>query len=169
MSRYFFALNPERQIRKKIHEVQTKSEIDIRRLVPSRNLHMTVLFLGPVEQEKYNKLIDITNDIHVPSFTLQMSRCGWWKRSQVAWLAPQRIPKPLYELVNLLTDAARQSEITVANRSYRAHITLARKLSSFQSIGFTPFRWEVTEFCLFNSSPVPGGVEYQLMHSWPLS
>lgn len=169
MSRYFFALNPDRPTRKKIHQVQSKSELDIRRLVSAANLHMTLLFLGPVQQEKYNKLIELTNDIEVSRFTLQISRSGWWKRSQVAWLAPQRVPKPLYDLVNLLTDAARHSEITVANRAYQAHITLARKVRAFQAIGFTPFQWEVTEFCLLNSSPVAGGVEYQLMHSWPLS
>jgi 2'-5' RNA ligase len=169
MSRYFFALNPDRSTRKKIHAVQTSSDLDIRRLVLARNLHLTLLFLGPVEKENYNKLIDITNDIHVPRFTLQISRSGCWKRSQVAWLAPHRIPKPLYDLVNCLTDAARQSDIEVSERGYRAHITLARKVHSFQSMGFTPIPWEVTDFCLFNSTPVPGGVEYQLMHSWPLS
>ncbi|NIN34394.1 MAG: RNA 2',3'-cyclic phosphodiesterase, partial [Gammaproteobacteria bacterium] len=115
------------------------------------------------------KLIDITQDIRVPRFTLQISRSGWWKRSQIVWLAPQRIPKPLYELVKCLNDAASQCEIAVDKRDYRAHITLARKARSFQAIEFTPIRWEVTEFCLFNSSPVPGGVEYQLKHSWRLS
>ncbi|NIN34393.1 MAG: RNA 2',3'-cyclic phosphodiesterase, partial [Gammaproteobacteria bacterium] len=43
MSRYFFALNPDQQSRKKIHEVQSHSDIDIRRLVPPDNFHLTLL------------------------------------------------------------------------------------------------------------------------------
>jgi 2'-5' RNA ligase len=169
MSRYFFALNPDRQTRKKIIAVQAGSEIDVRRQVPAENLHLTLLFLGQVQEENYSKLIDICNCIAVPRFSLQISRSGCWKRSQIAWLAPHPVPKSLYQLVNLLADAAKQCEIPVVNRSYRAHITLARKLRSYQHFGFTPIHWEVTEFCLFDSRPVPGGVEYQLMHSWPLS
>ena len=169
MSRYFFALNPDSQTRKKIREVQNDSELDVRGLVPAANLHLTLLFLGHVEKENYNDLIDITNDIDLPGFTLQIARSGWWKRSRIAWVAPNTASKPLFNLVNSLSEAARQSKIAVANRDFHAHITLARRVRSFQAVGFTPIHWEVTEFCLFNSTSIPGGVEYKLMHAWPLS
>lgn len=172
MKRLFFALWPDAEICRRLAEVvELLPEASCRR-TPVENLHLTLVFLGNVPDPVISKLKAGANRLRLqtPGFPLRLERNGWWKHSGIAWLAPERAPPPLLSLVDELRRLSKQAGLSVEERDYRPHLTLARKLKRGPGpLRFEPLHWQVKDFCLVESVTHSQGASYQLMQSWPLS
>ena len=169
MARMFFALWPDAGTRDRLARVGRRAGIDEDRLVPHRNLHITLAFLGNVGATAQEALQEGAGDVSAGRFTLDITRSGWWRRSGPAWVGPARVPRELKRLHSELSSLAYACGLAVDSRPYRPHVTLARKLKAMPRVEFEPIRWEVREFCLVESRTLPEGPEYRIIRRWPLT
>ena len=169
MKRLFFALWPDDGLRARLAEQARLLPINTGRRVPPENFHITLVFLGNVEEQAVAALTGTAEDISIPRFRLQINHCGWWKRAKVAWLAPAYAPEPSLELVRQLNHQARSAGLPVDERDYSPHLTIARKLTRpLKPCTFEPVYWDVREFCLVESVTHEKGARYRVLQSWVL-
>ena len=138
--------------------------------MPHENLHITLVFLGNVEEQIIPELAEAAAGLKIPGFQLQIDRCGWWKRAKVAWLAPGHTPEPLLELVKQLNHLSRIAGIPIEDRDYSPHLTIARKLACpVKTCEREPVHWDVKEFCLVESVTHEKGARYRVVRCWGLT
>ena len=170
MKRLFFALWPDDGVRARLAEQAGLLPINTGRRVPPANFHITLVFLGNVEEQDIPVLTGAAEGMDTPGFPLQINHCGWWKRARVAWLAPAYLPEPLLELAGQLNHKARLAGLSVDERDYNPHLTIARKLTRpLKPCTFEPIHWDVREFCLAESVTHEKGAKYRLLQSWALA
>ena len=171
MNRYFFALNPDDKTRENI--VFTRFQLPRSGGgVKSKNIHMTLLFLGDLTQEQLHKMIHEAKLIIFPEFELSLNKLGYFKNSQVIWLGTDTIPETLLHLNQQLLKAAKQSKVAISQQTYKPHVTLAKKLKTIDNTKIIdntvvlPVNWKVTDFVLFKSIDTAQGVQYQVVESF---
>ena len=170
MKRLFFALWPDNRVRSQLTEVAGLLPIDTGRRVPSENFHITLVFLGNVQEQAIPELAAAAERLRLPGFALRIDRCGWWKQAKAAWLAPAYTPPPLLDLVEQISQLSRTAGLPVDKRDYSPHLTVARKLTRpLTALSFEPISWDVMDFCLVESVTHEQGARYQVTRSWPLS
>ena len=169
MLRLFFALWPDRQVRADIQTFATGLPLKNARLVAEKNIHITLAFLGNVDEPTCDALIKGANSIRVAPFSLSLDSLGWWKKPKIAWLAPSTWPDELARLAEELHALSRECGLSLEERPYRPHLTLARKVTTaVPDISPEPISWNINEFCLLESKTHESGVEYKVKVSWPL-
>jgi 2'-5' RNA ligase len=169
VSRLFFALWPDDQTRSRLADVAGSLPKPPGRLVPVRNLHITLVFLGAVTAEQQQSLCAGADAIHTPAFDLTLSQLGCWPHAAVAWLAPDTVPQPLLDLVAQLQSNCRHAGLAPDTRPYLPHLTIARKIRRLAPAGFAPIHWQISRFSLVESVPERAGSEYRPLAHWPLT
>lgn len=160
-----------------------RSDLPGARWVALEQIHLTLAFLGEVEEKKIEPLSAELARIHLPPFTLSFTCTGCFpnrERPRVLWvgLAPQ--PR-LAELAHQVQTALMVCDLPVEARPFSPHITLARlKFPAPRSVGvfldqsLPPHLpvLSVQEFILFQSRLSPHGAEhlplshFSLMPGW---
>ena len=169
MKRLFFAVWPDDNSRVRVNRLNQRIEQKgIRRLVPA-NLHITLLFLGNVDDDIAHAVQKQAAAIQAPSFSLLFDELDYWPRPRVLCLTCRRQPKPLYELVNQLRGMVSAFPVRLDQRAYRAHITMARKAKQRPQLLFDPILIKANRFALVESCSTEQGVRYRVIDSWPLS
>ena len=167
MARLFFALWPDNKTQLRLYHVARQFKNEKIRLVKESNLHITLEFLGEVSEYDQRQLIDQANLIKAEPFEIKLSNVGWWRRPGVLWIGPQHIPQSLTNLVGSIKQIVEQQGLETDNRSYKPHVTIARKVKQIQlperSIDI---RWQVNSFALIESKSTDMGVAYQLIQQW---
>lgn len=139
------------------------------RLIPSHNLHITLLYLGEIGAELRQTLEQGAEAIHLPAFELKLERFGYWRRPQVVWWGVRETPEPLTQLVDALRRNAAAAGLEVDRRPYVAHLTLARKVRRGPGRLKAPASlWSIKEFALVRSTLLPEGAQYEALRRWPL-
>lgn len=170
MARLFFAVWPDSAVRDALAAVAQQFPAGRGRVLPPENLHITLVFLGEVDDDCRAQLVERAAAVRAERFDLGLDHSGWWRRPQVAWLAPSAVPGPMVQLVNALTCIARDCGLRVEERSYRAHLSIARRVSRPPpALAFQPIHWEINEFCLTESVTEQGGARYRICDRWPLT
>lgn len=169
-SRLFFALWPDETTRAGLAAAAEEVAPGLGRKVPARNLHITLVFLGQIDDARRDHLIRDADRITGRPFRLEFTSAGWWPGPKVAWLAPDAVPPELAPLVGQLEAAATAAGVEVEGRPYSPHLTIARKVFRRpRPRVFAPIHWEIREFCLVESHAGRSGSEYQLLRRWPLT
>ena len=170
MARLFFAAWPDAVTRDAVAAVAAGFPRNRGRRVAPENLHITLVFLGEVDDARRAMLESHAGQVRMPPFALVLDRSGWWRRPRVAWLAPETVPGAMLGLVNSLNAAVRDCGLSVEERPYRAHLTIARRVPRPPAaLQFDPIRWEINEFCLVESVTEEAGSRYRVRASWPLT
>ncbi len=168
--RLFLALWPDDDVRERIAAVSAGLPNKCGRPVPRENLHLTLAFLGSVAGDAAGDLQRRMAAVQAEPFNLVFDRCGWFRRARVIWLAPSEAPAALADLAQQLREAARDCGITVDDRPFQAHLTLARKAAAPPGhLEFEPIRWHVDRFCLIRSETRPEGAVYRILERRALS
>ena len=170
MKRLFFALWPDADVRSQLAGVAESLPDKSGRRIQPENLHITLVFLGNVQERIIPELTDGANQLKMPGFSLQINRSGWWKRPKVIWLAPEYTPPPLLRLVEQINQLSKRAGLSIEQRNYQPHLTIARKVNHpADNLRFDPIHWRVKDFCLIESVTCQRGASYQVRQSWPLS
>lgn len=163
--RLFFALWPDDAVRAELAGALRPAPDG--RLVRRENLHLTLVFLGSVNQETRACVEQAASGVTCEPFELVFDVAGYFPRPQVAWIAPARTPASLVALVQALREALVPCGLAPDPRPYRPHLTLARKVRRRPAVPvITPIAWPVTAFSLVESRSQPGGVRYIPVQSW---
>ena len=149
------------------------------RWIDAENYHITLRFLGDIDDRTANDAASVLADIRKPAFNLHFdglaSFGGRKPRSVYAQVAPDRA---LTDLQDEQERLMRRIGLAPETRKFTPHVTLARLRSTssldvadyLSARGFfrtAPF--PVTRFVLFSSRASTGGGPYVVEESYPLT
>jgi len=164
--RLFIAIELPGEIKRKLEGMRTN--IPGSRWVPGEQIHLTLAFLGEVDDATLEQLTGALAAIRSPGFSLSFSGTGCFpdrRRPRVLWIGLE--PEPLLNsLASLVREAVLACNIPQEERPFSPHITLARlKLPASREAaafldhppeqGLPPV--DVRDFILFQSRLTPQG------------
>ena len=138
------------------------------RVTRLETIHLTLAFLGEVDQEKVFELkkLKIKGAKHV----LPIEQARFWKRNDIVWAGPRETPAPLAEIVLSLRSYLKARQFRVEEREFAAHITLIRKARAPQVLAEWPeISWPVDGIALVRSRLASEGSSYEVVQRYPLS
>lgn len=161
--RLFFALWPSDRhrelLRDALRPALTSVEGDA---VDRRNWHVTLVFIGAFPEEQIPFLQAAAGDIEHDSIRLRFDRLGFWQRPKIACLLPLTAPPALTALVQSLERALLAFDFRPEDRVYRPHITVARRVRTFETVPLArAIDLEWPDFELVESVSTPAGVLYR--------
>jgi len=124
--RLFFAVWPDEGVREQLRAAQQGLPRRGGRPVHVEDIHVTLAFLGQVDEEHRACMEQAAAGVRGAAFELLIDRQGYWPRPRVAWCAPAVIPEPLRDLVHRLNRALRPCGFEPERRAYSPHVTLFR-------------------------------------------
>ncbi len=175
--RLFIAIDLPKEIKDHLYNLQSKVKDAKSNWVAKSKLHITLKFLGEVEE---GKLEEIKQRIQVqhPSFQLTLASLGFFPNAEdpkVIWVGvqPEDGLRALQQKVDgeLLT-------MFPDEQQFKAHITLGRvktirRKESFQKslreLEVKSITFEVKEFTLYSSNLRRGGASYEVIENVTLS
>ncbi len=144
------------------------------RVVPARNSHITLAFLGELDGIEAEETIAVTAQSVVPVSGLSLGAPAW---------LPKRRPRTLVldvhddrrELGRLQTDLARGLKDRLGwseGRPYRPHLTCARTSRGFDPSGVSlpvspSVAFAASSISVYSSHLGPDGAEYEAIASFP--
>ncbi|GMR18144.1 MAG: hypothetical protein BMS9Abin33_0549 [Gammaproteobacteria bacterium] len=171
--RLFFALWPQGEFKQKLHAVVSDITLpQSSRCVPLENLHLTVLFLGLIDEKTRFCLQALNAPISVPKFTFVLDRIDYWRKPRILCLGCSETPTPLLELVQVLKETAVNCNIEIEDREFQAHVTVARKVNKPETSVATldqSIEWPVDQLVLLRSINKREGVYYERVKTWNLN
>jgi len=168
--RLFVALWPGDEERRHLDALAHGLSLAHGRLVPARNLHLTLAFLGAADAERHACIARALATVSAPAFDLQFGTIRYRRRSAMVWLEASEVPPALAELVAGVRRALAGCAYVPDARAFRAHVTLARDARGWRaSQTEVALVWRVREFCLVSSRLTPAGAEYAIERRWALA
>jgi 2'-5' RNA ligase len=169
--RLFFGLAPPDAVREQLLALQRELEKTVRgRPTRGANLHLTLVFLGQVAEDRIRCVEQAGDRIHAKGFALHLDQLGYWPRPRVLWAGASQPAPQLAHLVRDLNRLLEPCGHRPDTRPYAPHLTLMRKVARCpRLLPLDAFpSWEVDAFHLLESRPAEGGVTYPVLRSWPL-
>ncbi|MFV0597681.1 RNA 2',3'-cyclic phosphodiesterase [Shewanella sp.] len=153
--------------------------------VTQANLHLTLAFLGLVNQTQLAQLIQGVDKLSKPKFTVTLDSIAVWPKAQVYCLKGENVSTELALLASQAQDLAKQLQLHRSEHPFRPHISLFRKAKSlgvFENeltlrelaqrdlahAQMTALTLAPEQLHLYLSTSGDCGVEYQILHSWSL-
>ena len=148
------------------------------------NIHLTVIFLGDVEEKDIPQIISCVDNAvcDYDPFDIALGGMGLFgdlKRPRVLWLGLEGGIKRLASMRDSLQKPLEQFGIKQEERPFRPHLTLGRfrrpvkdkpllKRIIEQYKDASGPDGKLDELILFKSQLKPGGSVYTKLHTWPL-
>jgi RNA 2',3'-cyclic 3'-phosphodiesterase len=165
--RVFFALWPTRRVRERLVAATRDAVASAGgRAVHPENYHITIAFLGEVDEPALDRLLAVP-PVRTGPVDLALDRLGGFGRARVAWLAPTRMPSALTALEQVLWRRLENAGFKRETRPFRPHLTLARKARPVQGM-LEPVRWRATRLALVESVAGVDGARYRPLAFWSL-
>lgn len=92
----------------------------------SVDLHVTLCFLGAVDEAQFAALCERAGRIAAASFELAFERLEWWREARIVAATLARVPPAGVTLAAALAKAAQQLGLAPDLKSWRPHVTLLR-------------------------------------------
>ncbi|MBE9560413.1 MAG: RNA 2',3'-cyclic phosphodiesterase [Proteobacteria bacterium] len=168
--RLFFALWPSAQVRESIVETASPLLQEMAgRIIQPKNLHITLHFIGSVDDDKKDCLHEAALSVIAQPFDLSLDCFGHFSKAKIFWMSAEKIPVELSRLYQTLGKALSVCDYHQDQRPYAPHVTLLRK--SVKPVllyeDFSIF-WRVDEFVLVESVSGDSGVKYQVVETYSL-
>lgn len=169
--RLFFALWPDDVVR---HDIISRFErlpqhaMHAKKMQPG-NLHLTLHFIGNVDDTLAACLHQAALTVRSPAFTLQLDSTGYFKPPQIFWMGCSQRPEGLQALHQQLADVLLPCGYQAESRPFTPHITLLRKLRDpGERVALEPVHWDVKSFSLIESLSSAEGVIYHPLENYLL-
>ena len=193
--RLFFALWPDEAMRDAMAQATREAALGSGgRPVPAANLHVTLAFLGSVAQRRLARLREVARaaaldpavadprgragpreassvsaDRPGEALALAFDHLEYWRGAQLLCAAPAESPAWTAALAGRLQARLAESGFAPDLKSFRPHVTVARKIERPGPVGRMPeVTWRFTELVLVESRTLPEGPLYSVAASWPL-
>jgi len=168
--RLFFGLNPDPQTALDIIDWRERSLPPMARPVPVDNLHVTLAFLGEVQDRYLEELFDLANQVQSGPFDLRINQLGFWSKPKILWIGPDEIPQEVSQLAKMLGNVRGRMGFRADKKEFLPHISIARRCempppASALKPDFTIY---FDRFTLFESTRIKSGLSYRAVQDWML-
>jgi len=166
--RLFFALWPDDAVRAQLaHWSRGLHAVCGGRPTRDENLHLTLAFLGSVEEARAAEVERAATEVAPRAVTLVLDRPGYWKHNRIAWAGASVVPLELESVVSELRSALARSHIGFDPKGFVSHVTLLRDAREPKAMpALDPIPWKVDGFALVQSVTLPRGSRYEIRRSW---
>lgn len=183
--RTFIAIDLPREIKDFLSRLQERlktSQADVKWVQP-QNIHLTLKFLGEIDDKKLNRIIQILEDIcrqNLP-FYIRISSMGAFPKTyapRVIWVGIDKGDMQSKQIATALEDKIKNVGLPAEDRPFTSHITIGRTKSSYnrerlvQDLNNLAFNFGretpeflVTRLTLFKSTLTPKGPIYEIIHN----
>jgi 2'-5' RNA ligase len=183
-SRLFFALWPEESWATRLIEAATLPlQMAGGRSLAAADLHVTLCFLGAVDEGRVGALRERAAAIRSRPFDLQFERLEFWPKARIISATVAQVPRVGSALAQSLQDLAGDAGLTLDARPWRPHVTLVRGTGKPRWPDATEGAWPmlslrlpVWQFYLAQSQGLGAhtedpsqGERYARLAHWPLS
>jgi len=168
--RLFFGLWPDPAARERLARLAAQYRPPGGRPHHPDDLHITLVFLGPMEAGRQPCIYRVADAIRAPAFSVRFDTLGHWPRPRILWCGPSETPEPLQTLVSDLQQGLKACGFEPERRRYQPHVTLHRKVRQVKTHRLEQsIDWQAREFVLAASEGgAPGEPRYRILHRWPL-
>lgn len=182
--RLFFAFWPDGLLRAAMADAtRSPATASGGRLVPPENLHVTLVFLGSVEEGRLEELYALSAEVAAgfaltaAERALRFDILECWRRSRLLVAGVSDLSAPgavgAERLVRELEASLRRIGLgpdpDSEGRRFRPHVTVARDVSHFTGARpLDPIEWRFAEFVLVDSKTAAQGSVYSVLRSFPL-
>jgi len=180
--RLFFCVELEAAVREALEEVTRGLRSRLgpgTKWVMKENLHITVRFIGEVEEALAERLAELGSRVarEATPFAFVLSHLGAFpipRRARVIWAGPEGDPRAFVELVQSVEAGVRELGLPPERKEARAHVTLARLkpprdvAAALAGVSFPRLTVEVGALTLMRSRLTPQGPIYTPVGRWPL-
>ena len=138
------------------------------RLTRVATIHLTLAFLGAVEDEQ----VAILRDMNVAgkSCALPIEHAGYWAHNRIVWVGPSAIPPLLEDLVRALRGQLAAENFRTEQRPFAAHVSMIRRARAPAELPPLPvITWPVDEVALVRSCLSASGPDYEILKRYALS
>ena len=164
----FFALWPDAAVRAQLDEwARCLHAACGGRRMRAENLHLTVAFIGNVEDARAAAIERAADTVRARPFALALDQPGYWKDNRIAWAGASAVPAGLEALVTGLRGALDAQAIAFDHKPFVSHVTLlrdARKPAAMPRLEAIP--WNVDGFALVESRAGTEGSGYRVRKVW---
>lgn len=146
---------------------------------PAENLHLTLRFIGEVDEAVANDIDDALNSLRAPAFELTLRGAGEFggRDPHALWIGVAA-SEPLARLAAKIESALQRMGLAAETRKYTPHVTLARlrdapiaKVRAFLSghASFDSGPFAVRKFALYSSHQSSSGSLYRVERTYALN
>ncbi len=166
--RCFLGLDLSIQNKLTLEQWRDKALPSMDKAVPAGNFHITLSFLGSIEQNNLDRICAEMDEQEIQKISLRLDQMGYWSKPKVLFVAPSSIPMSLQDLAKRTDKLAKQCHIPVKHSQYRPHVTIARGLKDNPPCELYPpnIECEFDHVHLFESVSGRSGVRYPIRKSW---
>ncbi len=168
MARLFFALWPGEDAARELAEVGARlARLAGGKPVPAEKIHLTLAFLGEVDEERADAARRAAAGVREEAFALRLDRVGSFRRAGVAWAGSSQPVPQLERVQSSLARALAAAGYALEERPFAAHVTIARRIAkAVPRAPMPPVEWHATSLTLVRTQPGDG--RYTLVESWAL-
>lgn len=153
--------------------------IDGARWTERDNFHLTLTFIGNVDEAVAEAAHDALSSVHTEPFTLQVKGTGAFAKGKdvhVLWIGVEH-NEVLFRLKDKIDRALQRAGVPFENRKYTPHITIARLQKSADEKEIARFmqehnlfsgEFDVDTFTLFRTHQTKNGSMYEPVEQYPL-
>ena len=153
--------------------------IDGARWTERENFHITLTFIGEVNEATAEDIDEALSGVHIEKFSLKLKGAGNFSQGdnpKVLWIGVEQ-NDVLSRLKDKIDRALDQYGVKFEKRKYVPHVTMARlnhvdevKVAEFmqQHNLFSTEEFEADEFVLYQSHLTKSGSVYEVLREYPL-
>jgi len=172
--RCFISIDMPEEVREELREIQEKIPSDDVKmlLVDTEILHLTLRFLGEIDDFKINKIRDVLKSLKIGKFKARLGNVGIFPDEnfvRVVWISLQPEEK-FKEISNLVEKELEGIEGIKKEERFESHVTLARVkfvknrkdfVEKLKKIKIQPVEFSVDRIFLKKSTLTPEGPVYE--------
>src|SRR3989344_753116 len=176
----FIGIDLPEEIKNYLYEIQNKiknNKLAKINWVFKKNLHLTLKFLGEMEENKLSLLKERLSNIKNQKFNLTLLPMGIFpdvNNPRIMWVGIKKEEK-LFELQRKIDDST--IDLSNESMSFAAHLTLGRIkliknkkefLKQFEEIKIEDLNFKIKKFALFKSKTMREGPRYEILEEYSL-
>ena len=168
--RLFLACWPDQTLQELLYDLARHLQLKHGgRTTSKENIHLTLIFLGQVQEHKERQLREKLRTLDIKQFDLELDETGAFTHCRINWVGPRLIPKGLKDLHNALSLISREFTSHSKEQPYQPHVSLLHNSQTEIEFDIQPMSWKVDRYCLIESKQKGDGVEYEIIEEFPLT
>ena len=177
LKRCFIALNLPKEVIneiKKIQKIIAEKNLFNGKFTEPENLHLTLKFLGEINDDKIKKVIKRLNEIRFSEFDVELGDAGVFSKKfiKIIWV---ELLGEVFELQKIIDDVLK--DLFNKEERFMSHVTIARvkgvadKKALFEyleSVEPSQLKFHIDRFFLKESELLPEGPVYKVIEGFGL-